>query len=263
MSFLIKFIVIFLLIKNAYAINAPCFNYEKFDHLNLTFANLNQPPPAVQPPIPFNQATANYNYAIIFPRNTAIPPLGPNMQNQIGISMMRRDDPPILWSHALIQVGGNLTLQQACMMALTRPQIGITTTFQNPAIIVFLSGMPQGAPLPQNFVNYATQALRNGGYLSPLSAAIFNFRNIIAPPNLSVLQGPGGAHLADWVILHFHIPTRVSKNIKELSVNSILDPALPNMPPYRSIKNIINAQYVGNLPPQSGTVISSDLLQGN
>ncbi|MBM3469078.1 MAG: hypothetical protein FJX71_06585 [Alphaproteobacteria bacterium] len=251
------------------AMSASCFNYEILDHSNLAYAALLAVPP---PPHPVNQAMTNYGYGLILAQNIAIPPLRAGVPHQIGVSLRRQAAPALPWAHVLIPAGGALTLQQACMMAINRQDIGITIKFANLPLITLLA---QNTPLHAiaallampvgNIVPESTNALRAGGYLTPLAAALFNLRHAIGVPNFSIIAAPAGLNpFAQNVILHFHGSRRVSKNVKELSVNSVLNPAQPGLGPYVSLKDMINAQFVGPTnppPPHSGTVITSDFLQ--
>jgi hypothetical protein len=253
------FILNLMIYQSAFAAGAPCLNYETFKHPTL-------PVPA------FNQALVNYNYAIIQAQNAVIPPLAVGA-HQLGISLMRQGGPAVIpWQHVVFPVGVALNLQEASLMAFDRQTIGITVRFQQPTIIMLLSaGMPiPGAGgiaaflgiAPVNVTAYANHALRSGGYLTPLATTLYRLRNIFPPPNFAVLIGPG-APIADCVIIHIHDPRRVSKNIKELSFNSILNPALPGILPYFSIKDMIDVQFLPPNTPHSGTIVSSDFLQVN
>jgi hypothetical protein len=117
---------------------------------------------------------------------------------------------------------------------------------------------------PANVLAYANRALRSGGYLTPFATTLYRLRNNLMPPNFVNAGFPAG-QMADCVIIQIHDPRRVSKNIKELSFNSILNPALPGMVPYVSVKDMIDAQFIGvGAPtPHCGTIVSSDFLQMN
>lgn len=244
----------FLPCQIAYAAGAACFNYETFAH-------------PVPPPMGANQALIDYMYGTIQARSAAIPALAVGV-HQIGVSLKSGVVPP--WNHNVFPlVGGALTLQEASLMARDRQNIGINIRFQQPNIIFLLAA---GLPVPMvaamlgipvaAVANYANSALNRGGYLTPLSTAIYRLRHNLIPPNF-VAVPPG--MIADRVILQIHIPVRASKNLKELSVNSILAPALPGMAPYVSVKDMIDVQFavLGIPPPHSATIVSSDSLQPN
>lgn len=254
----VRFVLItlsFLSFQIVYAAGTACFNYEAFAH----------PAP---PPVGANQALVDYVYGAIQARSAAIPALAVGA-HQIGVGL--KSGVALPWNHNVFPlVGGALTLQEASLMARDRQNIGITIRFQQPNIIFLLAA---GLPVPvvaamlgipvATVATYANRALNGGGYLTSLSTAIHRLRHNLVPPNFVAVPPPG--MIADRVILQVHIPVRASKNLKELSVNSIPAPALPGMAPYVSVKDMIDVQFavLGIPTPHSATIVSSDFLQPN
>ncbi len=241
------FLLSLLACQNIYAAGPACFNYETYEHQG--------------PAAGANNALLNYDHAMIAVRNIAIPVLAPGaLQPQISLFDVVAGGP---WDHTISpNLGGGLTYQEACMMALERQGIGITVRFQHFASI---QAIALGTPLPMvamgfpgglvGLTQYLDNALGGGGYRpTVLAVALYRLRNNLPYPNFVAL--PMG--LADTVLIHFHSQIRVSKNVKELSYNSIL-----NIAGYHSIKDIIDAIYnvIGLPPPHSATVLSSDNLQ--
>lgn len=288
--------IIFLIIQSLRAagiVHAPaagphgpeCFSYEVFSHQN--------PPPRT-----LNMALVSYGHEEITGRNALINPLPrppaavPILPYDIGLSFMSHTFPPTLWQHANIPVpGGPLDFQEACQMVMERALIGVRTRFQHPEIIAFIAaGFPIAAiggmvgMAPALIINYLQRALGGGGYLVPLSAAIFRVRHNIPPLNFAhLVPAPPPAPIPGTYNLITHIRNneeiRVSKNLKELSYNSLLAfvipgvPAMPGLPPalaglvppgpYVTIKDMINAQFIAlGLPvPHSAMIVSSDFIQ--
>ncbi|AIK96398.1 hypothetical protein ID47_06090 [Candidatus Paracaedibacter acanthamoebae] len=246
----------FLMVQQLFAAGPVCFNYEMHEHQNLM-------------PVGLNRALANYPHGTIVARNGIIPALGIGGAHSVGISLMNALGPlPMAWQHAVPILGGALTLQEACQMAIDRESLGIRVEFQEPLALAFTAagGIPFAAGIlgipVGNLIAYLHRALGGGGYLTPIATGIYRLRHNFPPPNYLLLAGMIPA-IADTVMIHFHDVRRISKNIKELSYNSILNPAIPGMPPYISLKDMIDAQYaVLGLPiPDSGTTISADMLQ--
>ncbi len=233
------------------------FNYEITEHEDLG-------PPAL------SQSLLNYGYLEIAGRHAAIPALAAGLY-PLGISLMRHGLPPIPWQHGVMPLaGGLLTLQESCQMADTRQTLGIDVNFRHPLAITAMAlglGVPAAAAIagmaPGAFVTYLNNALRGGGYLAHQAASIYRLRHNVPQPNFVWLILPGGgATPANCVIIHFHNTTRVSKNLKELSYNSLLAPGLGGAV-YGSVKDMINNQFaIFGLPaPSSATVVSADALQ--
>ena len=233
------------------AVGPQCFNYEVHAHRNLI-------------PIP-NQATRNYGEIEREARHAATPVLAAP-PHAVGISLMRHGIPPVLWQHnILVLAGGPLNWQEACQTAISREPLGIQVQFQHqPAILAVSLGVPpaMAAPLagmaPAAFIQYLTNALRGGGYLSPQAAALYRIRNNFPQPVFTAMAGV--ALPPDCVVIHFRHNVRVSKNLKELSYNACLAPGGGG---YLSIKDIIDNQFaVAVLPaPSSATIVSADFLQ--
>lgn len=240
--------LITLCAQNAFAMGPACFTYEAYEHQGALAGA--------------NNALLNYTYALISARNGIIPPLAiGGLQIQVSLLNAGAAGP---WNHNIALLGGGLTHQEACMIALERQGIGIRTRFQHPLRIQAVAtgstllgasvGFPGGLA---GFTLYLNRALGGGGYRpTVLAAALYRLRNNVPYPNFVAL--PVG--LADTVLIHIHNQVRVSKNAKELSYNSIL-----NNPAYHSLKDIIDAHYnaLGLPPPDSATVLSSDNLQLN
>lgn len=242
-----KIILSFLLYsQNICLAGQACFNYEVQEHQNLA-----------QPV--FNQALLHYTYPLIAARNGIIPALDGAGNHTIQISQLR---PLGEWQHNLTNLGIGLTLQEGCQIALDREDIGIIVNFEHPNVINLVAAGNNPAAIAiltgVNVANYLPRALNNGGYLNPLAAVIYRIRTNL--PQVNFIGNP--VQVVDAVILHIHLPRRVSKNMKELSFNSILNPGAPGNV-YMSIKNIINQQFtIQLLPvPHSGTVVSFDTIQ--
>ena len=111
--------------------------------------------------------------------------------------------------------------------------------------------MDGGVPALQQYIN---RSLSGGGYSPSLATTLFRLRHNI-PPNFVFLAAGGNA---DSVLIHIHQQVRSSKNVKELSHNSIL-----NIPAYVSEKDIIDNQFnlFGVAVPDSATILSADFLQ--
>lgn len=120
------------------------------------------------------------------------------------------------------------------------------------------------ARLPaQAFLNYLDKALTGGGYYSNEAAAIYRIRNGPMEPNFIFLALQNGEVVpANFVVVHFHLEKRVSKNLKELSYNCRLAPGVGDHV-YVSLKDMINAQFLANDSPAplSSTVTSAGRLQ--
>lgn len=241
------FFLTILFYQNTYAAGPVCFNYETYGHQGAAAGA--------------NNALLNYGHAIIAARNLIIPALAPGaLQPQISLFSVFAGGP---WDHTLIpNLGAGLTYQEACMMVLERQGIGIIVRFEHPASI---QSVALGNPLAvaaagfvggvAGLTQYLDRALGGGGYRPTiLAVALYRLRHTIPYPNFVAL--PVG--VADTVLVHFHNQIRTSKNVKELSYNSIL-----NIVGYHSIKDIIDAIYnvIGLAPPHSATVLSSDNLQ--
>lgn len=235
------------------AVGPQCFNCEVYEH---------SPPP----PLPIlNQSLLNYTPLEIRVRHAAIPVLAAGAY-QLGISLMNHGLPPTPWNHAVFGLGGPLNLQEACQMVVDREALGIQVNFQHPlAIAAIAAGAAPAAAAaivgmaPALFNAYLNRALGGGGYSTPQAVAIYRLRHNIPQPNFLLLPVGGAAAHANCVIIHFHNVMRVSKNLKELSYNSLVAPAVG----YVSIKDMINNQFIAlGLPvPSSATVISADALQ--
>ncbi len=254
-SHIIFLLISFLMVQQLCAAGPAAFNYEMHEHQNLMPAGL-------------NRALVNYPHGVIVARNGAIPALGGGAHS-VGISLMNALGPvPMAWQHAIQPLGGVLTLQEACQMAIDRESLGIRVEFQDHNAVAFTAafGIPAAAGMlgipALNLTAYLQRALGGGGYLTPIATAIYRLRNNFPAPNFTAMAGmvPGNA---DTVMIHFHDTRRISKNIKELSYNSILNPAVLGMPPYISLKDMIDAQYafLGLPVPDSATTISADMLQ--
>ena len=98
-------------------------------------------------------------------------------------------------------------------------------------------------------------ALRGGGYLTPLAALVYNITQPLIGLNFSLCGEE--VQFAREVVLHIRLLKRVSKNVKELSHHSIYNANV------HTLKRIIDDQYAFCLrgPPHSCTVLSYDELQ--
>ena len=237
------------------AVGPQCFNFETYDHQN------------PGPPL-LNQALVNYGHVEITGNNAIIPVLGAGVY-PLGISLME-NVVPIPWQHGVGGLaGGPLNIQEACQMADDRQVLGIDVNFRHMASVAAVAlGVPVAAAAPAGmggaaFANYLNNALRGGGYLAHQATAIYRLRHNVPQPNFVWLMLPGGgAAPANCVVLHFHNTMRISKNLKELSHNSLLAPGLGGVV-YVSIKDMIDNQFAffGMPSPFSATVVSADFLQ--
>jgi len=239
------------------AVGPQSFNCEIYEHQN-----------PVAPVL--HQAFINYGPLEIIGRHAAIPALAPGVY-PLGVSLMSHGMPPLPWQHGVVALaGGPLTIQEACQMADTRQTLGINVKFRHPLAITAMAlglGVPAAAPLagmaPAAFALYLNNALRGGGYLAPQATSIYRLRHNMPQPNFLLLVLPGGgAAPANCVIIHFHNTVRISKNLKELSYNSLLAPGVGGLA-YLSIKDMIDNQFlaIGLPAPSSATVVSADFLQ--
>jgi len=244
----------FLLFQNLHAAGQHGFSCEVYEHQN--------PGPLV-----LNQAFIEYGPLEIKGRHAAVPALAAGVY-PLGISLMSYGLPPILWQHGVLGLaGGPLNIQEACRMAFDRQTLGIDVNFRHMAAV---GAVAMGLPLPAAaafaglapaaFANYLNKALRGGGYVNHQATAIYRLRHNAPPPNFLALGG--GVGPANCVVIHFHNTTRVSKNLKELSHNSLAAPGVGGAV-YVSIKDMIDHQFaVLGLPaPSSTTVVSADFLQ--
>lgn len=241
------------LCQNLYAAGPARFTYEVHEHEQA----------AVPPPL--NQSLVHYDYATIRARNAAIPPMpvAGGALPQIGISLSNTAMAPGVWNHLNFPLpGAPLTIpEKSRIAAIERPLIGITVRFRHPAVVLATA---LGLPLPMAVAavppGYLPRALRAGGYNMPLERATYRLRHSIPHPGFVLLPIGAPAPIADSDVIHFHLQTKVSKNMKELSHN-----ARVIGPPYSSIKNIIDNQLVvlGLPRPDSATVVSFDNLQPN
>jgi hypothetical protein len=218
---------------------APLFSYETFAHGGALAA-----PPA------FNAALQNYVYGITQARAVALGAIGAEISAQNG---------PLgaPWAHQNAgAIMAPLPLALAAQMVLNRQLLGIPVVFQHPAAIASTAA---GLPLPPGIpANYVQNALAGGGYLMPLLGAIHNLQNaglagLIAP----ILAAGDQRHF----ILHLHLPTRISKNVKELAYNSLPGPLGGVGGLYITLKQLIDNTYAaagGLPPPDSATILSSD-----
>jgi hypothetical protein len=245
----VPFFVSFIICQSLFAAGPACFNYETYEHQG--------------PAAGTNRALLNYDHALIALRNAAIAPLAPGAY-QIQVSK-RRVLAGGLWVHALHALGGGpLNYQEAAFMTLERQLgTGIPVVFAFPAEIAAIAA---GFPIPAVaaffgwgvpvLTQYLNRSLGGGGYRNVvLAAALFRLRHNIPAPNYINI----GGFSADTVLIHIHDPNRVSKNVKDLSYNSL------NIPAYFTIKDTIDDVYnfLGIAPPHSATVLSSNFLQLN
>jgi hypothetical protein len=152
-------------------------------------------------------------------------------------------------------------------MAMNRQTLGIRVEFQHPVAIAAVAlGMapaaaaPLAGMLPAAFLVYLNRALGGGGYLSPQAAALYRIRHNLLQPNFTAMVGV--VTPPDCVVIHFHNNVRLSKNLKELTHNSVRAPGVGGAV-YLSIKDMIDIQFAAaGLPAPSGaTVVSADFLQ--
>ena len=166
---------------------------------------------------------------------------------------------PLNWGqHDIHNIPLTLTLRQAAQMSQDRRVLGLTTHFQRLSVIQSLAA---GNPVPHNHVNYAFRALRSSGYFSRSASAIHNLRTtgLLLNNCIDGIDVNNVGFETDSLIIHVCNERRESKNVKELSYNSLLD----HSPNYRTLKDIINDAYqvVGLDPPESVSIISASTLQ--
>jgi hypothetical protein len=275
--------------KKCYSAGGIGFGFECFEHKDVVVG-----------PAPLNAALDNYTGVQV--RNAALPVMpagGPITAgvNDIVSFCISPGVPPVLWSVNACSFStpvafplppllpGALTYQQKAQMVLDRESIGIPVKFQFDAIIrayavgmmpAALAAVAAGAPGPPGgpagIIQYLNRAFGRGGYSSPMAVMLYRLRYF--PVVFPFLGLPGGGGMPSLVVLHIHIPCRVSKNMKELQCNSFYDPVTVNqaggapfIPPppagaYVSIKFNIDNIWIGlGLPsPSSATVVSYDAV---
>ncbi len=232
---------------HAIIVGPQCPNHEVFTHIN--------------PGLPaINQALNHYTYGSLSDMHGMLPILNA-LAPSIGISLaISGTYAPIAWHQVLHPLaGGPLTLNETCRIAAHRQlRLGFNVRFRHPHLIQMIAA---GGAIPPGLNAYVNRALYGGGYFNPMAVALYKLIRVMPVPVFTVI--PGMANRPDCVAIQFKTDVRISKNMKELSYNSLLQPAIPGALPYMSIKAIINNQYafLGLPNPSSITVVSSDNLQ--
>ena len=164
---------------------------------------------------------------------------------------------PIVWGApvACPLIVSPLNIQQASFVVFKRWLLGIPLNFANPFLIMAtaLGVLPPPAQIP-----YIQHALRGGGYLSDTACVLYNLINHII--YFPAILGPVNGAWPEEIILQVANVSRVSKNLRELSYNTLL----LGSPVYDTIRENILWFYNLLLPgqiPQSVTIISADHLQ--
>ncbi|MDR2372188.1 MAG: hypothetical protein LBD60_03520 [Puniceicoccales bacterium] len=285
--------------KKCYSAGGGGFGFECFEHKNVVVG-----------PAPLNAALNNYTGVQV--QNAALPvmlaggPIIAGVNDIVSFCISAGGVPPVLWGVNACSFStpvafpgvplplppplpGALTYRQKAQMVLDRERIGIPVKFRFDAIIraYAAGGMPAalaavaaGAPGPPGgaagIIQYLNRAFGGGGYSSPMAIMLYRLRFV--PMVFPFLELPGGG-MPPLVVLHIHIPCRVSKNMKELQCNSFYDPVAANqaglapfvppppaVPPpagsYVSIKCNIDNIWIGLgfPPPSSATVLSYDAV---
>ncbi|MDR2371668.1 MAG: hypothetical protein LBD60_00800 [Puniceicoccales bacterium] len=258
--------VVFFNSGNVFSAGAPCFGFECFEN-----ENANNPGVALGE---YDHIQAKSALTAPLPAGNPVVPGGND-----NVSFWVSSFSLVHWSCNQYQFGGPLNFQEKAQMAIDRASIGIPVNFQHPVIIQALAaGIPIAAiaaglgvavlPVQQ----YVDRAFTGGGYSNPRAAMLYRLRyNPILPPAL--FTNPNGN--TDLMALHIRLPIRVSKNMKELQCNGLLDPVTSNQisaqnpvnpppPPgsYISIKSRIDGIFAAaGLPtPSSITVVSHDMI---
>ena len=165
--------------------------------------------------------------------------------------------PPNWANLEFIQVPLTLTVQEAAMMAEKREFLGIKVKFADAdGIHLLATGQPVALPRQNRLI----RALKNGGYRTPTASSIYHMRKFLLSPNCILRNYPGQGLLAsDILIIHIFNRRRVSKDVKELSYNSLVN----IHPLYETFKDVINNIHQAALlpSPESLNIISASHLQ--
>ena len=168
---------------------------------------------------------------------------------------------PLVWAGNVpcALVNAPLNLQQACNLVLHRSMLGaIPVKFRHPnAIIAAALGMPLPV-IPGGAMIYLQRALEGGGYMNYAACALYNivFNQIYLP----AIMGLAGGAVPTNILLTIANLQRVSKNVRELSYNILIQ----FNPFYQSVRDWILNLYMLLFPaiiPQSTTIISASHLQ--
>ena len=248
--FLFSLAAYFVHFSQAAALGPQCFSYESFAH-----------DPFAAPPA-FNAALQNYPYGTIQNRGAALFAALAGVAAApapIAFVSMSFGNGPLgaPWQHAMLHVNA-LTIREAAQVVLNRRQIqGIPVRFQNIAAVIATAALPVGVAAAPPVI----AALRSGGYLMPLAAILHRLRMGLVP---GLFAAAPMVLPPDYIVLHIHLEKRVSKNLKELSYNSLTNPPVIPAGGYATIKNMIDAPFAGLAPaPHSATIVSSEHLQND
>jgi len=186
-----------------------------------------------------------------------------------------QDPLPLGWAQdTVLEVPDTLTVVQASTMALARSQMGIKLKFMHFDDIVSLA---IGRPVNQQQENRASAALRKGGYFCETAAALHYFKlsGRLQTNCLGVQTLTGRNFRPDSFILHISTNTRVSKNRKELSYNSLINvprrqsrrqqrlqiPIIPYFPIRRILTHAYKMRYPEAHDPEIISIVSALNLQ--
>jgi len=111
-----------------------------------------------------------------------------------------------------------LTMQQSCQVALMRNILGIPVKFANENVIWATA---LGFPPPVGQIPYIQQALGGRGYLSDTACTMYNLRRHLIYMN--VIQNLVNGAAPDYILLQIANVQRVSKNLRELSYNTLIN----------------------------------------
>lgn len=190
----------------SFAADRPCFGVEFFPHEGSNLGILN----------------GFYNLAasLVLPPLPVLPGAGIGQYELVSLGGGRQ----------ILGIGLPLTLQEKTDMALNRRSVGVRINF-NARNTMLLNFVAAGMPLNAQQIASLDRAFQSGGYDTPLAAFLYRFTRF--PPRIILPLNNNG------VVIHVHLRNRVSKDMKEVHNNSLLNVH----PAYTTIEDIINQQY--------------------
>lgn len=252
------FVVVWYVIKSAFAAGAPCFTYEVLCHVN--------PGAAAGPAAAANNAAVNnYGNGLISVNHApavgvgALPAtlitLGGGGVLAAGWAAPAPFAAPLVPMN-LFNINGIINRRLAHGVQIA-PSLLVKLAAVNAAVAAINPALANAA------IPILIDSLRAGGYLNNTSR-LLNSLTLGVFPLGTILGVPMPAFVPNSVIVHISLPERVSKNLNELSHSSLSTPLAAAVPvPPLTLKDRINAPYlIAGLPvPDSATVVSSDHLQ--